>query len=92
MTDTPEPEHTHWKDQEECQGCGADKPRIGQDGGAPVRAIQLKSGRKDLLCSDCFAEAVTEGRVSRNDPRVADDGTVDRGTHRAPGQRGGCRD
>lgn len=78
-------ETLHWKDQEKCQGCGAQKSKIGQEGGEPLRAIKLRDGGRDLLCSECFVEALNDGRVSEDDPRVASDGRPNLGT---PAKRG----
>lgn len=57
---------THWKDQDECQSCGAGRDE------AHLRAIKLKSGGRDLLCEGCFADALEDGRVHPDDPRLSD--------------------
>lgn len=71
----------HWKDQDECQGCGAED--------APLRAILLQSGERDLLCVGCFMDAFDEGRIHPDDARV-DGNEAYIGRPNAPGQRGGC--
>lgn len=86
QSDTHERGTKHWKDQDKCQGCGAPKEQ------EPLRAILLTSGEKDLLCVECFVEANNDGRVSPDDPRVNDDGSIELGIPRAPGQRGGPRE
>jgi hypothetical protein len=71
---------THWKEQDECQECGADRNEVA------LRAIKLKSGGRDLLCIGCFSEALEEGRVDPSDPRVDDNGMMNAGIPNAPGQ------
>lgn len=72
---------------DECEGCGVEGPGpIGSGvGGEPLRAIKMKAGGREMLCVECFVEAVEEGRVDESDPRVEPDRLIT-GTPGAPGQ------
>lgn len=52
----------HWQDVDECEACGDDE--------APTRAIQMREGRTQLLCQDCFEIAFEDDMVHPRDPRL----------------------
>lgn len=51
-----------WKDIDYCEGCEADD--------TPLRAIKMRKGRRQMLCQDCFEDAIDEGEVSLSDERI----------------------
>lgn len=61
-----------WGDQERCQRCDAPKQTGSGDSDRSevLRAVKLRSGRTEMMCRECFREAVDDDEVDPKDPKL----------------------